>query len=221
MLETYHKIQSVFKRDPETDHKTFTDEYASEVFDVLSDVLWVATEKIDGTNIRLASGAGGFPMADRDKLIIRGRTDRAQLPPDLVRNLTAAIDPARIPEGMTLYGEGYGAGIQKGGGKYRPDQWFVLFDATTENGRWLERGELLEIAADIGVAYAPILGVDYLHHWVDIVKHKAGWYTESKLHPEAPNEGLVLRPKVELNWRGGRVITKLKFSDWPDRSTPF
>ena len=40
-----------------------------------------------------------------------------------------------FPDGAAvLYGEGYGAKIQKGGGNYRADQDFVLFDVRVGSG---------------------------------------------------------------------------------------
>ena len=54
-MELYHKIQSVFKRDPATNHKRFLmGEYSLPEFEYLANNEWVATEKIDGTNVHQA-----------------------------------------------------------------------------------------------------------------------------------------------------------------------
>ena len=53
-MEKYHKIMTVFKRDPETKYKTLLmGEWALPEFEYLCCNPWVFTEKIDGTNIRV------------------------------------------------------------------------------------------------------------------------------------------------------------------------
>src|SRR5438067_6018636 len=53
-VKEYPKIQSVFLRDPATQHKTFLlGEYTRESFAYLRESDWRWTEKIDGTNVRV------------------------------------------------------------------------------------------------------------------------------------------------------------------------
>ena len=48
-MTQYHKIQSVFKRDPNTKFKTLLEgEYSIPEFEYLKDNEWVFTEKVDG-----------------------------------------------------------------------------------------------------------------------------------------------------------------------------
>ena len=50
-MKEYHKIQTVFKRDPETNHRTLLEgQYSMPEFEYLANNQWVFTEKIDGTN---------------------------------------------------------------------------------------------------------------------------------------------------------------------------
>jgi hypothetical protein len=201
----YHKIDSVFKRDPETKFKTFLDEYTRPEFEYLADLYWSGTEKVDGMNIRI--GLEG----------IGGRTDNAQIPGDLIPILLEIqqrlIEEAALGqiEDIVLIGEGYGAGIQKGG-HYRDDKAFVLFDVMIHGG-FLKRPDVRDIAALVGVPVVPILNLGTLPEWVNSIKN--GDFTESVLHEGAQNEGVVLRPGVELlNSYGSRIITKLKFKDF-------
>ncbi|MBU1082564.1 MAG: hypothetical protein KKB59_18905, partial [Spirochaetes bacterium] len=49
-MQKYHKIQTVFKRDPETKFKTLLiGDFALPEFEYLKNNLWVYTEKVDGT----------------------------------------------------------------------------------------------------------------------------------------------------------------------------
>ena len=117
----YHKIQSVFKRDPQNAYRTFLmGDWADEAFGYLADLQWLATEKIDGTNMRLHIGENDY--------VIGGRSERAEIHPDLYSHMQEIAGRALSDfKGLTLYGEGNGAGIKKGG-KYRDDKRFILFD---------------------------------------------------------------------------------------------
>ena len=80
-MHKYHKIQSVYKRDPDNNFKTFLDEYSTPEIEYLADCQWDFTEKIDGTNIRVGWGW-------EDGIVsIGGRTDEAQIPTFLLSKL--------------------------------------------------------------------------------------------------------------------------------------
>ena len=53
-MKEYHKIYTIFKRNPKTKYKTLLEgKYSLPEFEYLKDCIWVFTEKIDGTNIRV------------------------------------------------------------------------------------------------------------------------------------------------------------------------
>lgn len=165
---TYHKIQSLFKRDPETKNKTFlVGEYSIPEFEYLKDNIWQYTEKIDGTNIRIC-------LKDRE-LSFKGRSDNAQLPANLVNYMRDNILVEKLseifPDGddIVLYGEGCGAKIQKGGGNYYSDQRLVLFDIRIDNW-WLKRSSVEDIAKKLDLPFAPIIGEGTLDDMVHIVR---------------------------------------------------
>ena len=206
-MKEYHKIQTIFKRDPKTRFKTLLmGEYSLPEFEYLSKNRWVFTEKVDGTNIRVmfSNGLIGF----------RGKTDRAQLPGPLVNRLEerfmyqAKTFEEKFSDGVCLYGEGYGPKIQKGG-KYREDQDFVLFDVKI--GRWwLQRKDVEEIGYLFGLEVVPTIGSGTLDEAV--IKTQEGF--ESRWG-DFIAEGIVARPAVELKTRSGdRIITKIKHRDF-------
>ena len=109
---------------------------------------------------------------------------------------------------VTIYGEGYGAGIQKGGG-YGKDQDFILFDILID-GWWLNRSAIEDIAKTLGLKVVPIIGEGTLSTLVDEVRE--GF---NSIWGDFEAEGIVARPAVELQTRGGqRIITKLKTRDF-------
>jgi hypothetical protein len=207
-MNEYHKIQTVFLRDPETKYKTLLEgQYAKPEFEYLKDCEWAFTEKVDGTNIRV--------LWDCLTISFRGKTDRAQIPPFLLSQLEKTFVPliGKISEifdcPVCLYGEGYGAKIQKGGGNYRPDQGFVLFDVKIGDW-WLKREDVEDVAGKLGIEVAPLVGGGTLADMVEIVRDG---FISSWGDFEA--EGIVARPQVELKARNGeRIITKLKTRDF-------
>jgi ATP-dependent RNA circularization protein (DNA/RNA ligase family) len=196
-MKEYHKIQTVFKRNPETKFKTLLEgEYSLPEFKYLVNNEWIFTEKVDGTNIR-----------------VMFKTDNAQIPPFLLERLNKIFLPQlesfEFPDGVCLYGEGYGAKIQKGGGNYRQDQNFVLFDVKIGDW-WLQRKDVEDIATKLNLDVVPIIGVGTLELMVEKVRNGFHSYWG-----DFQAEGIVARPTTELKTRAGyRIITKIKYKDF-------
>lgn len=211
MSAEYHKIDSVFLRDPETKFRTFlTGEWSRPEFGYLADAAWTWTEKIDGTNIRV--------MWDGQRVTFGGRTDDAQMPTHLLTVLADMFPAAKLLEvfgdrgGITLYGEGYGAKIQKGGGLYIPNRAsFILFDISGGD-TWFQRADVESMGRALGIDVVPVVGSGTLHGAINMVM--AG-LTSACAAVTREAEGLVMRPAVELRDRmGRRIITKVKARDF-------
>ena len=208
-MKEYPKIQTVFKRDPTTNMKTLLfGEYSMSEFFYLADNQWVFTEKVDGTNIRVMIADG--------RITFGGKTDAAQIPASLVERLNERFLPQTerllemFPDGGCLYGEGYGARIQKGGGNYRADQDFVLFDAMV-GPWWLMRDSLLDIGSKLSIDVVPMVDCGTLPEMVE--KASSGF---NSAWGSFPAEGIVARPLLGLCTRSGqRIITKIKYKDFP------
>ncbi len=209
LYERYHKIQTVFKRDPET-KKIIEGEFACLEFEYLAESQWIFTEKIDGTNIRIIYDP------QRDVIKYHGRTDNANTPIYLLEKLGEIFNPQinhfrkSFPKGVVLFGEGFGARIGKGGGKYISDGVdFILFDIMIDG--WILRRENVEgIAKSFGIKSVPIIGAGNLRAAVSDVKNgfDSQW-------GDFQAEGIVARPMVDLRARGGnRIITKIKCKDF-------
>lgn len=216
-MNTYHKIQTVFKRDPKTKMKALLEgDFSLSEFEYLKDNQWVFTEKVDGTNIRV--------KFDGENITFGGKTDNAQIPNQLVNKLNELFLPLKdkfkyifnvnelsneiLPQ-ICLYGEGYGAKIQKCGSNYRQDQSFVLFDIKI-NEWWLKRKDVEDIARELSIDIVPVIGYGTLLDMITIVKE--GFYSK---WGNFIAEGIVARPKIELKQRNGnRIITKLKYKDF-------
>ena len=208
MIE-YNKIDTLYKRDMDGSKKLLEGEFRNPTVEFLKDNIWTFTEKIDGTNIRV--------YWDGHKVQFGGRTERAQIPSDLVNYLNSVFGTSEAEQifeekfGETeviLFGEGYGPKIQNGG-LYRSDVSFILFDVLI-SGNYQPRESVEDIAKAFGIDFVPIIFEGTIQEGVDFVK----------CHPDstigtAKMEGLVGRPKIEMRDRcGKRVIVKIKWEDF-------
>ena len=203
-MKPYHKIETLLERGH--DFKVQPGQWRAPEFEYLRDCCWVFTEKVDGTNVRV--------MWHGDTVNVSGRTDNAQMPPHLLKKLAELLPAekfaaASLPE-LCLYGEGFGAKIQKGGDNYIADGCsFVLFDVRVGEV-WLERENVGDIAGKLGIDVVPIVGRGTLPAAIEVA-HK-GFFSH---WGDFPAEGLVVRPLVELYVRQGRrIIGKIKARDF-------
>jgi len=210
-MKEYPKIQTVFKRDMSNKGRVIETEFAIPEFEYLRGNEWIWTEKVDGTNIRIDWVRG-------EGRKFGGKTDNAQIPSFLYERLEELFPLERLDAAiktedadfLTLYGEGYGAKIQKGGGNYKHDGVdFVLFDVLVDEW-WLRREDMLEVAEVLGLRTVPIVGSGDLMEGV--LRTKAGI---KSVWGDFPAEGLVMKPACELKMRSGhRIITKIKHKDF-------
>lgn len=70
-MDKYHKIQTVYKHDPATKHKTLLESsFSLPEFEYLANNEW--QEKVNGTNTRA--------IFNDDQITFGGKTDNAQIP---------------------------------------------------------------------------------------------------------------------------------------------
>jgi len=226
MSTTYPKINGLYKRD---EKGKILDEYSRPEFSYLAELPWQWTEKVDGTNIRLTYEGGFFRGSEHR--FVGGRTDKAQIPPKLLNACVEILRAAPLedvfPETTTdpsapavvLYGEGYGAGIQKGGGNYRPDAGFVLFDVRV-GPHWLSRENVVDVAEKLGIDVVPLvhfntmLGVENCAP-IDFAEYAVMNGEIVSQWPGVNPEGIVGRPLVPLfTNKGERITVKIKRKDY-------
>jgi hypothetical protein len=206
-MSEYHKIETLFERDEKT-FKVKPDVLKNRTYSLLK--TWHWTEKIDGTNIRCIWQDG--------KLTFGGKTDNAQIHADLIKWLYEHVTTdklrAAFPEDVTsvvIYGEGYGAGIQKGGGDYSPIKKLIVFDVLVGTW-WLSYENVSDVAQKLGLDVVPSFGEMPLENAANFVRH--GF--KSKVgNGNKDAEGLVGRPLETLfDKKGHRLITKIKTKDF-------
>jgi len=230
-METYHKIQTLFKRDLDGSRtgqkgKMIEGEWTTDELAYLAGNEWEFTEKVDGTNIRIRWDSGEAWLEGRKGPEFGGRSDNAVIPEPLKRYLEATFTADRFInadlDDITLFGEGYGPKIQNGG-LYRDDVSFVLFDVKI-GPWWLTRDNVNDIAKKLGIDSVPVVGYGTLYDGIKMVSNiEPSW-------PDRPEfmggpmrstwgdfiaEGIVARPVVPMfNRKGERIITKIKAVDF-------
>lgn len=205
----YPKIETLYERDPAT-FKVRPTEIKNRTYSLIS--RWQWTEKVDGTNIRCMWN----PVSSQ--VTFGGRTNDAQIHADLVKCLYEAVTPEKLraafPAGdseVVIYGEGYGAGIQKGGGLYSPTKKLIVFDVLVGSW-WLSYENVVDVADKLGLNVVPDFGVMSLDDATALVRE--GFESRCAETPRAA-EGLVGRPLETLyDKKHARIITKLKTKDF-------
>lgn len=251
MNSEYPKTENLYARSDET-HKLIPGVFKRADFAQVD--RWLVTEKVDGTNIRIIyNRILGTVEA-------RGRSDAAPLPgkegrfmeqafPDgldleAYENALVAIDPTDKAGLMVIYGEGYGAGIQKGGGDYRDSMGFVAFDVRTYKATdmyadadrlspppreecyryhdplWRTWADVETVCTLANLETVPVLATDVTTAKAVYYAREPGpWEISHLAHrngkePKVP-EGIVARTDPYLfDFRGERVMFKLKPADF-------
>lgn len=212
-MKEYQKIETVFARDIDGTKKLIEGKYRSPIVEYLKDNQWIFIEKIDGTNIRVLWNGHNFEFY--------GRTDKAQIPADLVNKLQSIFCNDEMEQMFEqlfkgteamIIGEGYGKKIQKVGSVYNPDGTdFIVFDIMI-NDMYLSRYNVEDICGKLGLNIVPVIHTGSIQSAVDIVK--------SGLHSVIGNceaEGLVGVPVVPVyDKMGNRIIVKIKGKDFKE-----
>jgi len=208
----YGKIETLYERDLDT-FKVRVGELKNRTYGLLK--TWHWTEKVDGTNIRC--------IWHDSKIVFGGKTDNAQIHADLIKwlyeNVTADKlrsvfpDEDGVPADVVVYGEGYGAGIQKGGGDYSPVKKIIVFDVLIGGKWWLSYENVCDVAARLGLDVVPSFGEMTLEDATEFVRK--GFKSKCAVNIGKDAEGLVGRPLETLfDKKGHRLITKLKTKDF-------
>lgn len=218
-MAKYQKIQTLFLRDDK--NIIIPDQFTYPEFEYLKDNKWECTEKIDGTNIRIELDFNVHDDGVREVNVnFKGRTDEATIPEHLYRRLEELFNNVNWLEifditsttSITLYGEGYGTKIQKGGNYISSGVDFILFDVKVDKW-WLQRDAVEDVANKLNIKIVPLIGYMTIPEAVEYVKK--GFKSTIAENKDYDAEGLVLKTTTGLLRRNGeRLITKIKTVDF-------
>ena len=123
------------------------------------------------------------------------------------------------PYTITLYGEAYGARIQRGGGDYRRDGdvSFRLFDVLVAEKHWLTWENVVGVAQSVGVKTVPVLDYGQAKTEDIVAMARDGFKSLVAEEEGTPRlaEGIVARTDPYLfDNNGRRVVFKTKTKDF-------
>lgn len=159
------------------------------------------TEKLDGSSVTYYKKDGKFGVCSRNLELVEGDSTQWKIAREL--NLEE-----KLPDGMAIQGEIIGEGIQKNPYKIKGHKVFFFNIYTIEGGKYLDFGSCMHFVDELGIPWVPVLAVAYqLPKTVDeILTYAEG---RSQLNPDVEREGVVVRPKVEMTYRGQRLSFKV------------
>lgn len=209
----YPKINTLWKRDENNRYCIMPGDFSCPEFANIKK--WHVTEKVDGTNIRI--------FWDGKTVRFGGRTLNAQIPTHLLRYLMDTFTTELMGEVfpnievedalVVLYGEGYGVKIQKGGGAYRKDVAFIMFDVKVGEW-WLKREDVSEIANKLNIGEVPSIGLLSIEQIVGLVEAEFTSKVETA-DDDKISEGVVVRSHPLMLFRNGDpIMFKLKVEDF-------
>ncbi len=114
-----------------------------------------------------------------------------------------------------IYGEYFGTGVQKGGGRYiQNGNDFLVFDIK-QQGWWLPKENRDAICKALGLEQVPFLGHMTLEDIEKMVRGGFATKFDKAADPTLIEEGIVARPVIPLcSSNGNRVIVKVKYCDY-------
>jgi len=214
----YNKFSSPFKKDEQ-----FLN--TAELTQDLPSGKWIITEKIDGSNIRIIltkpneEGKREILIGSRKLILNVGdKTSKQYLDCLKEINLNKLKEYFKdVNSSVIIYGEGYGAGVQKGG-IYSPVKNFRVFDVRIglayQDWSFVEKvciDNQLNIVPVVAISSSNICYHDCLY---ELNEHKE---TMIKEGTGGLSEGLVYKfEPVLLNKYGERLIFKVKHKDFKE-----
>lgn len=202
----YLKIQSAFEFDPKTRKPC----RMADVWNELRPLRWIATEKVDGTNVRV--------IWDGVRISFAGRTEKSALPPHLLAYLEKTFHAEGVEEVFeqvfgskraVVFGEGYGPKMQTGGELYGDAPAFIAFDVWID-GNWLSRANAEDVSRKLGLRCVPVMLVGTLDECYRFVEGNP----RSTIDPRHEMEGVVCTTAYPLyDRKGNPVKVKVKARD--------
>ena len=229
---TYQKIDTIFMRDENNIIMPYSG-FVSPELEWLRNCKFDATEKIDGTNMRIEVTCKIIEGELRMVVEYKGKSDEAQIPPHLYKFMVESFPKEKVLSALdlpeiitddvlkekswgipkyTIYGEGYGVKIQKGGNYISNGVGFIIFDVKV-NDWWLLRNNVVEIAEKLGAPVVPYMGQFTIDEAIEFVRK--GFKSTIAENKEYLAEGLVLTSPYGIkNRKGERIIFKIKHKDF-------
>ena len=158
------------------------------------------TEKLDGTSTSFYKKDGVFGVCSRNLELVEGDTTQWRI--------AKQYDLAnKLPDGMAIQCELIGEGIQQNPLKQKGQDIYCFNVYNIEKKVYLDYQNMIFFCESIGVKTVPIIYDKFrLPETVEEVLELAEG--KSKLNENEEREGIVIRPKYEMQYHGARFSFK-------------
>ena len=113
-----------------------------------------------------------------------------------------------------IYGEYFGKGVQKCGGRYYDNNDFHVFDIEAQ-GWWVPKDIRDAYCKGLCLKTVPFIGISTLQEFEKMVADGFTTKVEGVKDPTLIEEGIVARPTIPVkDQRGKRIIVKIKHCDY-------
>ena len=158
------------------------------------------TEKLDGTSVTFYKKDGVFGVCSRNLELMEGETTQWKIAKE--KNLAE-----KLPDNFAIQCELVGEGIQKNPLKINGQEIFCFNVYKIDSGIFLNYQDFVGFCESLGVKTVPIINDNFaLPDSVDeLLLFAEG---KSNINPESEREGIVIRSKIEMQFKGQRVSFK-------------
>ena len=168
----------------------------------ISDVLsaFYVTEKLDGTSVTFFKKDGTFGVCSKNLELLEGETTQWKL----ARKYDLAN---KLPDNFAIQCELIGECIQKNPLKQTGQDIYCFNVYKIDIGKYLDYKDFIGFCQSLGVKTVPIVDDNFVlpKSVDDLLAYAEG---KSLLNPELEREGVVVRSKVEMQYRGARLSFK-------------
>jgi len=124
----------------------------------------------------------------------------------------SSVEMEEVP--IYIYGEYFGTGIQKCGGRYSDKNDFRVFDIDVQ-GWWIPKELRDKYCEELGLKQVPFLGYHTFLEFESMVKKGFKTTVDGVKDDTLMAEGIVARPVIPIrDSRGNRIIVKIKSCDY-------
>lgn len=210
MAHYYQKIVSPWKRTDPKSKTVNTEVFSDEYIEMLKDIKWIGTEKIDGENLNFYYDGNHVSYFGHTDKSVFTNEEKSWLDSLITPEFESIFEQVFGEKEAMVHGELLGPKIQSN--LYDVDDFkFYVFDIYNKTDGVFWKQESVDFyAKQFGFERAPNVASGTLDEIAEIVKSAPA----SKVNPKMEMEGIVIRPFRELkNGKNERIIYKVKVAD--------
>lgn len=160
-----------------------------------------SSEKIDGTHVSFFKKDNVFGVCSRNLELAEGETTQWRIAKKLKIQ-------EKLPNDFAIQGELVGEGIQKNPLKIKGQKVYFYNVYNIKSGIYLNFKDFQGFCKSLGLETVPIVDDNFtLPETIEEILEYANG--KSLLNPEVEREGVVIRPKVEMSYKGSRLSFKV------------